>query len=174
MENQISEKKFGINTGVIYGGVLILVLLLTYIIGDNLSTVLSILSLVILIGLLYYAITDFKNKNGILTLSSAMKIGVITGVIGGLTFAVYQYMHYTIIDPSFIETMKETALEEVERTFAESGEVSAEEKEVAYKGIEIFTSPFTLATLALFGEMLKSFIIGLVLGLIFKNNQQEY
>ena len=173
MENQISLQRYGINTGVIYGGISILTLFITYSLGDDLNTVLSIVSLVVLIGLLYYAITDFKKKNGVLTLSNAMKIGLITGVIGGLMYAVYQYLHYTIIDPSFITAMKETALEELDRTFAESGATS-EEKDAAYKGIEIFTSPFTLATLALFGQMLKSFIIGLVLGLIFKNNQQDY
>ncbi|NGZ88751.1 DUF4199 domain-containing protein [Psychroflexus maritimus] len=173
MENQVSVQKFGVNTGVIYGGISILTLFITYSQGENIKTVLSIVSLVILIGLLYYAITDFKKKNGILTLSNAIKIGLITGVIGGLIYAVYQYLHYTVIDPDFIIEMKETAVEEVERTFVESN-ASTEEKDAAYKGLEIFTSPFTLATLALFGQMLKSFIIGLVLGLIFKNNQQDY
>ncbi len=170
METNQVLKKFGIQGGILYGALASLIMLLMSVFGSQNNTVISIIGLALSIAIVAWACMQFKNENeGNMSISEGIKIGLITGVIGGLIYAVYMYLHYEIIYPNELVAYQEEALLAVEKEI-DNGAIKDEEAEMAKKAVVIMTSTFTLATLSLFTQLFKAFIFGLGCGLIFRNN----
>jgi amino acid transporter len=168
--NQIL-KKYGIQGGILYGALASLIMLLMSVLGAQNNTLVSIIGLALSIAIVAWACMQFKNENeGFLSISEGIKIGLITGVIGGLIYAVYMYLHYEIIYPNELITYQEEALLEVEKQIENGAIQQIEEIEMAKKAVVVMTSTFTLATLSLFTQLFKAFIFGLGCGLIFRNS----
>lgn len=171
MESNQILKKYGIQGGILYGALASLIMLLMSVFGSQNNTVISIVGLVISIGIVAWACMQFKNENeGYLSMSEGIKIGLITGVIGGLIYAVYMYLHYEIIYPNELITYQEEALLAVEEQIESGAIQNPDEIEMAKKAVVMMTSTFTLATLSLFTQLFKAFIFGLGCGLIFRNS----
>lgn len=128
----------------------------------------SFVSLAVAVTIVFYPIHIYKlENNNLLKLGEALKIGLIVGLVGGLVYAVYSYLHYKSIDTAFITQ----ALEESEKAIQENPlGLSEEELKQNREVTSIMVSPFSIATVNLFTLLFKSFIIALVVGLIKKNN----
>jgi hypothetical protein len=170
MESSSSYKTFGINYGIIFGAYSILVLLLSYVLDFSRENWgFSLVNFIITIGIAGYAVYSFRKNNALqLSIGQAVKIGLIVGAIGGLIYAVYMYIHYTMVDTAFIETMKEDAMKAVEES---SKGQPKEEVEMAKKITAITASPFIIATVTLIGVLIKTVLVGLVAGFIFRNER---
>lgn len=154
--------------GLIYGVFSSLLLYLSYKFGFQNATVMSFLSLAVAVAIVFYPIYLYKLENdNLLKLGEALKIGLIVGLVGGLIYAVYTYLHYKSIDTEFVTK----ALKESQKAIQENTQgLSEEELEQASQMTSMMVSPFTFATINLFTLLFNSFIIALVVGLIKKNN----
>lgn len=164
-------KKYAIQGGVLYGAVASLFMLLLSVINTKDNVVITIASLVLSIGIVAWACTQFKKDNdSFLSLGEAMKIGLIIGAVGGLIYAVYMYLHYEFIFTNELAEMRELAYEELDQQVARGEIPNDEGLDMAKKAIGIFTSSFTLSTISLITQVVKAFIFGLGCGLIFRTN----
>ncbi|MGM0634887.1 MAG: DUF4199 domain-containing protein [Bacteroidota bacterium] len=164
-----SIKKHALNYGGLYGvfAVLMLIIVETYDLKSN--PIISALSLIVPAAIVVMSVLHFKKENNQqLELSEALKLGLAIGVVGGLIYAIYMYIHYTSINPDFIEEIKESAQLEFER-LVEKDNLKGEELENAKQGMFMMTTPFAIATFTLFTQLIKAFIFSLVIGLISKN-----
>ena len=154
--------------GLIFGLFSSVFLYLSYKFQFQNTVVMSFVSLAVAFALVFYPIHLFKLENSnLLKLGEALKIGLIVGLVGGLVYAVYTYLHYKSIDTEFFAN----TLKESEKAIRENSQgLSEEELEQATKITAIMVSPFTVATMNLFTILFKSFIIALVVGLIKKSN----
>ncbi len=170
METKVSFQKYGINYGIIYGAYSIVVLLLSYFLDFSTeSWIFGLVNFIVTVGIAGYAVYEFRQNNALLlSVGQAVKIGLIVGVIGGLLYAVYMYVHYSMIDTAFIENMREEALRSVEE---QTKGKSKEEMEMAKKGASFVASPFAFATITLFSVMIKTVLVGVVAGLVFRNDR---
>lgn len=166
MENTADYKKQSVLYGIIFGLFSSLLLYFNYKFQLENTTVMTIVSLAIAILLVLYPIHQFKlNNANKLKISQALKIGLIVGLIGGLMYALYTYLHYKQIDTEFITK----TIEEGNNALDSQGNLSSQELKQSREMIEVIISPFTYATLALIGALLKTFLIALVVGLIKKS-----
>lgn len=154
--------------GLIYGIFSSILLYLSFKFDFQNTVVMSFVSLAVAVAIVFYPIHIYKLENTkLLKLGEALKIGLIVGLVGGLVYAVYSYLHYKSIDTAFITQ----ALEESEKALQENSQgLSEEELKQASEVTSIMVSPFSIATVNLFTLLFKSFIIALVVGLIKKNN----
>lgn len=168
-QQELSLKPYAQNYGLIYGGYSVLVLLLLYFFNYDQNTGISLLSFLINTAIVFIAIHRYKldNANN-LSLSSAIKLGLAIGAIGGLIYAVYMYIHYTYLQPEFITTLKEGLKTQVEAEI-ERQNLKGEEADTTREIATLFASPFFMATSALISILLKTLFISLVVGLIKKN-----
>ena len=168
MESNESYKQYGINYGVIFGAYSAVVLLLSYYLNFSMNNwIFGLINFIITVGIAAYAIYEYRQNNNLnLSVGQAVKIGLIVGVVGGLIYAVYMYIHYTMIDTAFIENMQERTMNAIEE---QSKGKSQEEIDMSKKAASIGASPFVLSTLTLFSVMIKTVLVGVVTGLIFKN-----
>lgn len=170
MEKQeLPLKPYAQNYGLIYGGYSILVLLLLYFFNYEQNAGISLLNFIINTAIVFLAIHRYKldNANN-LSLSSAIKLGLAIGAIGGLVYAIYMYIHYTYLQPEFIDTLKEGLKTQVQAEI-ERQNLQGEEAETTREIATLFATPFFMATSALISILLKTLFISLVVGLIKKN-----
>ncbi len=168
-DQNLSIKPYAQRFGLIFGGAQILILLLVFAFNYTQNFGISILNLVTNIFIVFYAIHLYKIDNGAqLSFSTALKIGLAVGAIGGVLYAIYNYIHYSYIQPEFIEAMKEESITAIEAEI-ERQSMKPKEAEVAKSVALIFTSPFAISTMAIISIMLKTFFISLFVGLIKKN-----
>jgi len=166
METTADYKKQSILYGVIFGLFSSLLLYFNYKFQLENTTIMSLVSFAIAVLLVLYPIHLFKlNNANQLKISDALKIGLIVGLIGGLFYALYTYFHYNQIDTEFVAKQ----IEEGRKSLETQGNLSKEDLKRSEEMIEALVSPFTFATLALIGALLKTFLIALVVGLIKKS-----
>ena len=168
MESNESFKQYGINYGIIFGAYSTVALLLSYFLNIDIQNwIFGIINFIITVAIPAYAIYEYKQNNALnLTTGQAVKIALIVGVVGGLIYAVYMYIHYTLIDTEFLENKREIAMKSLEEVTKGK---SQEEIDMAKKGVSIGSSPFAQSTIALFSVMIKTVLVGVVTGLILKN-----
>lgn len=167
MENQKSSlKQIAFNYGLLLALVSILLLVVMYVANLTQNWMLSTLSFVITVFLLFSAIKAYRTGNhGFLSLGEALKVGLATALIAGIVSAIYAYIHYTYIHPEYIDVVVNEAREQM----AEQGQGMTEEQmEQALGFTKSFTTPFMMATFSLIGSLFFGFIISLVSGLILK------
>ncbi|NEV94034.1 DUF4199 domain-containing protein [Psychroflexus sp. YR1-1] len=170
MHQDIPVKPYATRFGSLFGAYSILILVLLYAFNYESNTMISIMNFVITVAIVWYAIHLYKIDNdGLIDLTTSIKLGLSIGVIGGLIYAFYTYMHYEFIQPEFIADMKASMEAEMEAEIQQQ-QMSEEEAEMT-KGLSgIFASPFVLATLGLISIIFKTFLVGLIVGMIKRNN----
>jgi ABC-type multidrug transport system fused ATPase/permease subunit len=170
MENQKSSlKQIAVNYGVLLALVSILTLVIMYVANMQKSWTLSIIGFAITIYLLFAAIKSYKQGNGgFLKLSDGLKVGLATALVAGLISAFYSYIHYSIINPEYIDLILNEAREQMESS---SQGMTEEQKQQALSFTESFTTPFMLSTFSLIGSLFFGFIISLISALILRREE---
>jgi hypothetical protein len=170
MDTQNNIKSIGIKYGGFYAMLYILILVIEESFNLENKVILSIGGIVLSFLIIWQGINEYKSLgDGLIDLSSALKVSLAIGAIGGLGYAVFLYINYSFINPEFIETIREETSNQMQIQ-RESGQLKTdEEAEMAEKAALMFTSPFVLATIALIGQLFKAFVFGLIIGLISRN-----
>lgn len=167
MENlQTDYKNQSALHGLVLGLYSSLLLWLAYKFNFESNILMSFISTVVAVFLVYYPIHQFKiNNDNFLKLGVALKIGLIIGVVSGLIYAIYTYYHYIAVDIEFIPNTIEENRKALE---LQKNDMPKEQYEQSKAMTETKVSPFIFATFGLFTLLFKSFIIALVIGLIKK------
>lgn len=163
-------KPYATQFGVIFGAFSILILVLLYLFDYETNTAISILNLIVTASIVWYAIHLYKiDNNELIDLTTSIKLGLAIGVIGGLIYGAYTYLHYELVQPEYITEMK-TAMEAEMEAQIEQQQMSDEEAEMTRNMSGVFASPFVLGTISLLSIIFKTFIVALIVGMIKRNN----
>jgi len=163
-------KPYATQFGVIFGAFSILILVLLYLFDYETNTAISILNLIVTASIVWYAIHLYKiDNNGLIDLTTSIKLGLAVGVIGGLIYGAYTYLHYELVQPEYVTEMK-TAMEAEMEAQIEQQQMSDEEAEMTRNMSGVFASPFVLGTISLLSIIFKTFLVALIVGMIKRNN----
>jgi hypothetical protein len=162
---KIAPGKYGVNYGLTLGIVMIIISMVMYAADMAFKEqqwptyIYYVLFPVIII----YCISQYKKQNhGLLSISEAIKAGIVVAVISALVYTVYVFVFNYVIDPGYNEKVLEFSINKI----AES-DAPVEAKEISVKMIEFFMNPingslFWIA-LSLFFGLIYSLIGGLAM-----------
>ena len=167
METQkLTPGKFALNYGLILGLVMIAIAVVTYVTGMalELNQWPQYLYYIIFPITVIYAISQYKKSNGnLLRLGEAIKIGVLIGVVSAIVYTIYGLIFNYIIDPEFMDLMKEATRDKM----LENPNMTEEMVDQSMSMVEKFMNPlmgsaFWIALSAFFG-LIYSLIGGLIM-----------
>ncbi len=158
--------KFAMNYGIILGLIMILISVITYVTGLALEGAQwpNWIYYVAFPIIILYAISQFKKQNlNVLSLSQALKIGVLIGVFSAIVITIYSMIFNYLIDPEFMSQMMEVARDKM----LENPKMTEEIVDQSMKFVEMFSNPaisgaFMIAMSAIFG-LIYSLIGGLIM-----------
>ena len=166
-EQIISPAKFSINYGIILGVVFILINVIMYVTGMALEGKQwpQYLYYLIFPITIFYAINQFKKKNAnILSLSEAIKIGVIAGIISALIYIVYSLIFFYLIDPGFMDQIIDVTRDKL----LENPNLTEEIVDQQMKVMKMFMNPFIGSAFWIAMSAFFGLIYGLIGGLVMK------
>ena len=163
---KLTPGKFALNYGLILGLVMIAISVVTYVTGMALEGKQwpQYLYYIIFPVTIIYAISQYKKSNGnLLRLGEAIKIGVLIGVVSAIVYVIYGLIFNYIIDPEFMDLMKEAMRDKM----LENPNMTEEIVDQSMAMMEKFMDPlvgsaFWIAMSAFFG-LIYSLIGGLVM-----------
>ena len=169
METQtLAPGKFAINYGVILGLVMIVINVITYVTGlalEGAQWPTAIYYLIFAITI-FYAISQYKKRNAnLLSLSDALKVGVLIGVISAIVFIVYSLIFNYIIDPDFMVQMMDVARDNM---MEQNPDMTEEMVATSMKFVEMLTNPAISSALWIALSSLFALIYSLIGGLVMK------
>ncbi|MCU4154520.1 DUF4199 domain-containing protein [Carboxylicivirga sp. A043] len=166
MENQTpSIGKSALTYGLYLGLALIVYSLIIYLIGLTGNQGASWLSYVIIIGMLAYAMMNYRDKvnGGFLKYGQGVGLGTLTAIYGGVLSSVFTFILMKYIDPALIDQIVNKALED-----AMAKGTPEEQLEMVEKMVRMFTSPMAILLMGILGSGIMGAIISLILAAIFK------
>lgn len=163
---ELTPGNFSINYGLILGAIMVLISVTLYATGMALEGVQwpNYLYYIIFPVVIMFAISSYKKQNnGILTLSTAIKIGLLIAIISALVNVVYGLIFNYIIDPDFMGLV----VEKVGEKLSENPNLSPEMIEKQMEIMKKFQNPLLgsavwVALSALFG-LIYSLIGGIAM-----------
>lgn len=165
-------KSIAYQYGMYLGLIGILNTVILYILSEERNTILSIISFLITVIIYLYGISAFKKLNeNYLTVKEALKTGMGMAVIGGVLGAIYILIHYSFIQPEFINSIRENAMV---GAIEANPNMTEEQLAMTEKMTNIFTSKFAMVTMYLIASLFFGFIISLIIGLIKKREPNSY
>lgn len=169
MENNPPKTgKFALNYGLILGGLGVVFGLMLYFQDAHTvqSTMSQVISMVLLIGVIFWGIINFKKANGgYLKMGEALKLGAGIGLVAAIISVIYLAFLSNVLDPDFAAKATEARLAEAADEMNLTPEQMAQQQEMGEKFFWI-GYPIILIVNTLLG-----LIVGLVGGLIFKKSQ---
>lgn len=175
MEENVSApittpRSAGIRYGVIYGVISIAYfIILTAADVDMSKGVGRWAGIVIGIIMIFLAQKFYKeNGDGFMTYGQGIGIGFWTSLIASLISSIFTYIYAKLIDPSFITTIREKAIEDMEA----QGQ-SQQQIDTAMKFVEMFTSAEALLVMGLIFGTLIGVIIALIISIFTQKPQPE-
>jgi len=176
ISNQVSSKPIGVRYGLILGLVsaaLSIVFIMTNTIdfsGTKSNYLSSIISWAVSIFFFYKAIDTYKNEmNGYITLGKCISVSLWVGLVSGLISAVFMFVYFKFIDPTFIDKTMDLMRANLEEKGMEASQI-----ETAINMSSMFLSPASMAGFTLIGSMFMALILGLILGLILKKDPPSF
>ncbi|WP_397363136.1 DUF4199 domain-containing protein [Olleya sp. R77988] len=168
MENENAPvKPIALNHGLYYAIFSIAVVVILYALKMQQNLAIGIINVLGTVGIFVLAIIAYKKSNDDqLTLGQAIKVGLATAAIGGLIVAIYTYIHYTYLQPEFIEAIREKALEDMYR---QNPDLTSEQVESAQGMMNIFTSAGFIGTVSIIGSLIYGLVVSLIAGLVLKS-----
>ncbi len=167
MENQKSALMPSLSAGLILGIILIVYSLLLYVADLNENVWLASISYVITAVVLYFAITNFRDKqqNGFLTYGKGVSVGTLIGLFASVLLAIFTYIYVSYIDPSLLEQAMITAEESV---LEQNPNIGDDELDTALGIVEMFNTPVMMAVMSIFWYTLVSLVFSLIISIFAK------
>ena len=164
-----SLKSIATNYGLYLGLLSIIMLIIMYVFNMEKNWGISSISFVFTVLIFVMGIKSLKSSNNnFLKLGEAIKVGLGIAAVGGLVSAIYTFIHYSYIQPEFVENIRQQSLEKM---IEQSPNLTNEQMETATKMTNVFTSPFAMSTFTLIGTLLLGIVISLISGLIMKKGE---
>jgi hypothetical protein len=116
-------------------------------------------------ALIYMGIKTHRDQDlgGFISIGRCVTLGSYMGLIAGVIGAIFTFIYFKFIQPDFMSTIMETAIN--------SAEDRGQDPEQVRKGMEMvgwMFSPGTFSIFALIGSVLAGLIFGLIFGLFMK------
>ncbi|QXP59560.1 DUF4199 domain-containing protein [Olleya sp. HaHaR_3_96] len=168
MENEnTSIKPIATNYGLYYALFSIAVIVILYVTNMQKNLVIGTINVLGTVAVFVLAIIAYKKtNNNYLTLGQALKVGLGTAAIGGILIALYTYLHYTYIQPEFIEAMRQVQIVELQK---QAENMSSEDADLAMKMLDFFSSAGFISTVSIIGSLIFGLIVSLIAGLVLKS-----
>ncbi|WP_296315635.1 DUF4199 domain-containing protein [Winogradskyella sp. UBA3174] len=144
-------------------------IVILYVLNEEQNWIISLISFLITIVVYYYGISKYKKENAnVLSIKDALKVGMGMALISGIIAAIYAVVHYGVIAPEYMDTIREKAMDDM---LSQSPNMEGEALEMATNMVNMFTSKFFMATMFLISSLFFGFIISLITGAIMKNDK---
>ena len=175
MEQNQTISKFSINPGLMLGGVLILISVITYIIGLNPvdDSWIGWISYAVMAFAFFYFQKEYRDNynGGFLSLGEAVKLGVTIAVIAGILSAIYNIIFMLYIEPDFVDKM----LMKVEEQMLETNpDMQQAQIDMALNMTSKMMSPMISVPLAIVGSAISGLILSLGTGFFNKKNNPNF
>lgn len=168
--NDASVRPVAMRYGLLTGLVTVIYSFILLIAGLSENKALSSLSYVFLIVGIVLAHKHFKKENGgYLTYGQGLGIGSLLSVVVGLLSGIFMYIYIKFIDSSFLDTMREMQIAELEKR-----NMSDEQIEQAMAMAGKFMSPEVIAVSIILVTLLMGFLFSLIISAITKHTQPAY
>ncbi|GJH40724.1 hypothetical protein RCZ04_12740 [Capnocytophaga sp. HP1101] len=129
------------------------------------GTITWLLNLAICVVFIVMAIQQYKTANeGFLTVGEAIKVGIVTALVGGVIGAIYAVLYTTVIDPDYYEKVVEVTMEKMSAftsNFSEEQMEELREKTLESKPSVVWTFFSSILSSAI-GGVIISAIVGAV------------
>lgn len=164
----VSVKKIAYSYGALLALITILLTVIVYVANIEKNWIISSVGFIATILITVYGIKSFKKQNhNYITLTQAIKVGLAISAIAGIIGSIYIFIHYSYIQPEFVDNVRE---ESYRQMMEQNAQMDEEKKAQAIKLTEFFTSPIMMSTVSLFLTLFLGFIISMITGAIIKNN----
>src|SRR5690606_26274992 len=166
----LSPAKFSVNNGLILGLLMTVIHVFMYASGIMLEGRQwpQFMYYLLFPILIIYAVSQFKKKNAnLLSLSQAIKIGLVASIISALVYSVYSLIFHYVIDPEFVNKLMEVTREKM----MENPNMTEETVDQSMQFAEKFMNPFFGVTFWIALSAIFGLIYSLIGGLIMKNEQ---
>ncbi|MBO6607050.1 DUF4199 domain-containing protein [Psychroserpens sp.] len=171
MEAQpIKPGKFAINYGVILGVIMIALSVIAYVTGQALAGAQwpQLTYYVLFPIIIIYAISQYKKHNAnVLSLGTAIKLGVVIGVISAIVYVIYGILFNYVIDPEFMGQIMEVARDNM---IEQNPEMTDEMIEQSMSIMEMMFNPFIGSAFWVAASALFGLIWSLIGGLVMRSN----
>jgi len=94
-------------------------------------------------------------------------LGTLTMLFGGLISSIYNYVYVSFIDPSVMEIIKDSAMEELENQGNDG-------VEAAVSIVEFMTNPLIITILGIVSTVFFGFVLSLIISIFTKNQKHEF
>jgi len=157
--------KNALTYGLYMGLALIVYSLIIYFAGLTGNTAVGYLTYLIYIGVLCYAMINYRDKvnGGVLKYGQGVGLGTFTMIIGGFMSSVFSFILMTYIDPGLVDQIINIAMEEAMAKGLPEAQI-----EMTEKMVRMFTNPIAMLVVGILGSGIIGAIISLILAAIFK------
>ena len=175
MENKLSISKFSLNPGLILGGILILISVITYILGFNPidDSWISWINYAIMGLAFFYFQKEYRDtqNEGFLSLGESVKLAVTIAVISAVLTAIYSVIFMLYIEPDFVEKM---LMKIEEQMLEQNPDMAQAQIDMALGMTKKMFSPYIAVPLTIVTSAISGLVIGLITGFINKKNNPAF
>ena len=130
-----------------------------------------LLNLAICVVFIVMAVQQYKTANdGFLTVGEAIKVGVVTALVGGVIAAIYSVIYTTVIDPNYYEKVVEVTMEKMSAFTSNFSEEQMEE--LREKTLQSKPSVVWTFFSSILGSAIGGVIISAIVGAVKKKERQ--
>ena len=159
-EEKVTIGSFGVKQGIYMGLFFILYSIPAFVFSLNSSMLYSLLSYLIIIGVLVWSMNEFKKSNdGFMSYGQGVSLGSLLTLIGSAISAGFSVIYIQFIDPNFIQRTLATSRTMLEETYPN---FSDEQIEASLKFSEQFMQPYVMFPVS----VIFLTIIGVIFSLI--------
>lgn len=157
--------------GAYIGIALIILSLIFYLLDLYTEKWISYISYAALFAGIVFASINYRNKylSGAITYGQSVSIGFLSGLFAGVLASVFTYFFMTILGEDYIQTLLETAEENM---LATNPDMTDDELDIALNIAQRMMKPGWMAVMAFFGNALFSIIFALI-GSIFIKKEDK-
>lgn len=175
MEQNQTISKFSVNPGLILGGVMILISVITYILGIDPveNSWASWIPYPFMAFAFYYFQKEYRDNHngGFLSMGEAVKLGVTIAVIAGVLAAIYSVIFVLYIEPDFVDKM---LLKVEEQMLEKNPEMTQAQIDMAIGVTKKMMSPYISVPLAIVGNAVSGLILSLATGFFTKKSNPSF
>lgn len=164
-ENKNSFWKSALIYGAMYGAVLIVFSIITYVLNMTMEKWVQYVSYVIMIGALVYFTMEYRKQRGAegLSYGQALGFGVAITLVASVISAIYTYLLFTVIDPDLINLM----IDKTQEQMLAQG-LTDEQVEAAMEMQKKFMEPWIITAMSIPSMTFMGFIIALISSIFLK------
>jgi len=173
---QATEKKSmsstAIMNGIVLGVALIAISFLFYMISSDYAKYGNWLGYLVHIGLLVYAMIQFKNaqEGRLISYGRSFKLGFLMSLFAGILVAIYAFIQFTVIAP---EELANAVLIAEDAMLEANPNMSDEQFDMAMKMSTWMLTPTMMTIMTLVGVLLRGTIFSLIIAVFVKSDNSK-